>query len=121
MYTAEHLSLAVLEVLVHAAARQYVPDDLVAIAVDVPDTVAIERVGVEALPRDWRRTPAPETLADLGARWVASAKTAVLAVPSVVVPVEHNYLLNPLHPDMARLRIGRPARFELDERLTGSQ
>ena len=44
VYAAEHLSLAVLEVLVHAAARQFFPDDPVAIAVDIPDTVLVERV-----------------------------------------------------------------------------
>ncbi|HEX6204123.1 MAG TPA: RES domain-containing protein, partial [Thermoanaerobaculia bacterium] len=50
--------------------------------------------------------------------WVASSRSAVLAVPSVVVPWETNYLLNPAHPDFARVVVERPRRLDLDQRLT---
>ena len=52
-----------------------------------------------------------------GSAWLRRARTAVLEVPSVIVPSERNYLLNPRHPDFARLRIGRPTPFVFDPRM----
>ncbi|MBI2497892.1 MAG: RES domain-containing protein, partial [Opitutae bacterium] len=40
-----------------------------------------------------------------------------LRVPSVVVPGEFNYLLNPAHPDFKRVKIGKPEPFSFDPRL----
>lgn len=117
VYTAAHLSLAVLEVLVHVPAGEDLPTDLVAIPADVPDDLRIEDVSVEELPQDWRRTPAPTALADRGTAWLAAARTAVLAVPSAVVPPETNYILNPAHPDFRRIIVGRAEPFDLDPRL----
>jgi RES domain-containing protein len=117
VYTAGHLSLAVLEVLVHVTAVEDLPADLVAIAADLPDDLPVERLGAHDLPRDWRRTPAPAALADRGTAWLSAARTAVLAVPSAVVPPETNYVLNPAHPDFRRIVVGRAEPFGLDPRL----
>lgn len=117
VYTAAHLSLAVLELLVHVAAPEDLPADLVAVPADVPDDLRIEDVGTQELPRDWRRTPAPAALADRGTAWLRAARTAVLAVPSAVVPLETNYILNPAHPDFRRIVVGRAQPFGLDPRL----
>jgi len=38
-------------------------------------------------------------------------------VPSAVVPAESNYLLNPLHPDFKRVKVGKPATVKTDLRL----
>jgi RES domain-containing protein len=121
VYTAAHLSLAVLEILVHVPAEEDLPADLVAISADVPDDLAVERVRVDELPPDWRRTPAPPALADRGSAWLIAARTAVLAVPSAVIPVESNYILNPAHPDFRRIVVHRPERLDLDPRLAGAR
>lgn len=110
------MSLAALEYFVHLDARQ-APEDLVALPTDIPDGVSRTRLGAGALPRNWRRYPAPEALADLGSRWVAEGSTAVLIVPSVVVPGESNYLLNPRHPEFTGIRAGSPERFSFDPRM----
>jgi RES domain-containing protein len=117
VYAAAHLSLAVLEILVHVAAEEDLPTDLVAISADVPDDLGVEHVGIEDLPGDWRRTPAPPALADRGSAWLTAARTAVLAVPSAVIPAESNYILNPAHPDFRRIVVHRPERLDLDPRL----
>jgi RES domain-containing protein len=57
------------------------------------------------------------TLADLGTAWARKGTTAVLAVPSAIVPRERHYLLNPAHPDFVRVRVGRPEPFTLDPRM----
>jgi len=120
VYTAEHLSLAVLEALVHAGNHEDLPEDLVAVPVDIPDALPVRRVTVEELPVNWRRIPAPPALANLGTEWARSSRSAVLVVRSAIVPVETAYLLNPLHQDFRRIRIGAPEPFELDPRLIGA-
>jgi RES domain-containing protein len=69
------------------------------------------------LPRRWRRFPAPASLQAFGDTWLEAAETAVLAVPSAVIPIEKNYLLNPAHPEMKNIQIGPPQRFRFDLRL----
>ena len=52
-----------------------------------------------------------------GSDWLRSGRTLVLRVPSLIVPFDHNLILNPLHVDMARVEIKRRERFSLDPRL----
>jgi RES domain-containing protein len=116
VYASESLSLAALEMLVHCD-PELLPDDLVAIALEIPEGVPVRRVEIDELGRSWRRHPAPESLARMGDQWAKDGATAVLSVPSAVVPVERNFLLNPAHPDFKRIHAGRPEPFALDARL----
>jgi RES domain-containing protein len=95
------------------------PDDLVSIAADIPSALRVTTVRVVDLPARWRSYPAPEELAALGTEWVARGTSIALRVPSVIVPTEYNYLLNPAHPDFHRIRIGSAHRFGFDPRLRG--
>lgn len=114
VYTSASQSLAMLEMLVQdePLRAQYV-----AIDVRIPKAVTIDRIKVEDLPADWRDVTAREKLQLMGTQWAARQSAAVLAVPSAVVPSEFNYLLNPLHPDFRKIRIGRPQRVRTDPRL----
>jgi RES domain-containing protein len=118
VYASETISLAALEALVHFDPTE-APDDLVVIPVDIPTGVEVAERTLRILPATWRSTPGSARLQELGADWVRAGKTAVLAVPSVVVPEERNYLLNPGHPDFARVKRGRPKAFSIDPRLYG--
>jgi len=116
VYTSATLSLAALECFVHVDPRD-APADLVAIPADVPDGLARREIAAGGLPAAWRRFPAPERLADLGTAWLRSGATAVLVVPSAVVPQERNVLLNPAHPEFRRVAVGRPEPFGFDPRM----
>ena len=116
VYTSGTLSLTALELLVHVDPAE-VPGDLVAIAAEIPDDVEMESIDVRGLPRGWRRYPAPADLQALGTEWIRKGRTAILAVPSAVVPRELNYLINPVHRNASRLRIRDPESFRLDPRL----
>jgi len=116
VYTSATLSLASLEVLVHVN-RAFAPPDLVAVEVEVSASVAIERVPFSRLPANWDADPAPAALQDLGSRWAASRRSAVLEVPSAVIPRERNYLLNPAHPHFSRVRVVGRTPFSFDARL----
>jgi RES domain-containing protein len=56
---------------------------------------------------------------EMGAKWYDSCRAVGLLVRSVIVPEEHNLLLNPGHPDFERIR-ALPARsFRFDPGLLG--
>jgi RES domain-containing protein len=93
------------------------PRSLVAIPADVPGDASITRIRAADLVPDWRTTPPPQSLAEIGARWLDAKHTLVLAVPSAIIPSDLNYLLNPLHPQFRRIRIGRAEPFTFDPRL----
>jgi RES domain-containing protein len=116
VYTSGTLSLAALEVFVHMEVEDALAM-LACIRVEVPVEVKIDYLDMTQLPVDWRNIPAPAVLAEMGDRWFKSGATAILAVPSVVIPVEYNYLVNPLHSDFAKFRLDSPQPFEFDPRL----
>lgn len=116
VYTSATLSLAALELFVHLDPGE-LPANLVAVEARIPADVLIKSLSAEGFGRTWRRYPAPAKLQDLGAEWVAGGETAVLSVPSAVIPLERNYLLNPAHAQFARIEI-QPARpFRFDPRM----
>lgn len=88
-----------------------------AVSADLPDSVSRQEVRLAELPRNWRAYPAPEAVRDLGTRWAEAGRTAVLIVPSVVIPRERNYLLNPVHPEFKLVRVGTPEEFTFDARM----
>ena len=116
VYCSSTLSLATLEYFVHLE-PDLAPPSLVAVAADLPAGLDVEALEVEALPANWRSYPAPERLRDLGTGWVRSGRTAVLQVPSSVIPHEMNVLLNPAHPDFAKIYIREAEPFSFDARM----
>lgn len=114
VYTSGTLSLAALENLVHL--NPPVSFQLVSIPIEF-DTALVEKITLAALPPDWLEEPPPPSTAGIGDRWVKQARSAVLQLPSVIIPAESNYLLNPAHPDFKKIRIGKPAPFSFDPRL----
>jgi RES domain-containing protein len=108
--------LAVLEFFVHLNRNRTVKD-LVLTSAEIPNDIRIERVEVSNLPPRWRESPAPEYLHSIGNDWITKHLSAVLAVPSVVIPQENNYLLDPAHPDFKHIRINRSSPFSFDPRI----
>jgi RES domain-containing protein len=119
VYTAGTLALAALEVLVHVD-HDIAPTDLAAIPIEIPKRVRIERIEIAALPPHWRATPAPEQLQQLGTAWARRGAALLLRVPSALIPEEYNYLVNPAHSAVKRLRVGEPRPFIFDLRLFSS-
>jgi RES domain-containing protein len=113
VFASATLSLAALERFVHTDS-DLEPTDLLAIPVEIHDDIAIEAVAVETLPADWRTFPAPPALTLIGEQWFRSSRTAVLSVPSVVIPHERNSVLNPTHRAFAQIVIGRSESFSFD-------
>ena len=112
-YASTSRPLAVLEMPVHVG-RDAVPDDLVLIPIEVPDELVEQAAN---LPHDWNRLPFSLGARGVGDRWAADGRAVALAVPSVVLPLEKNLLVNPLHPDFLRVGILPPEPFSFDRRL----
>ena len=116
VYTASSAALAVLEVLVHVDPLT-APADLRLLAIELPDDLSIEVLEPITLPEGWHSVPAPAALQILGSSWLTSGRTAALNVPSAVIKVERNFLLNPRHPEVQRVRILSDEAFSFDTRL----
>ena len=110
------LSLAALERFVHTDS-DLEPADLVAIPLDISADIAIEPVEVKMLPANWRTFPPPPALAVIGEQWFHASRTAVLSVPSVVIPHERNFVLNPIHREFPQFSIGQSEPFSFDPRM----
>jgi RES domain-containing protein len=116
IYTSATLSLAALELFVHTD-PDLAPADLRAISADIPDDLGVQELKLADLPGTWREIPAPVKLQELGRLWIVAAREATLSVPSVVVPMERNYVLNPAHADFHRIHIGVAHDFSFDPRM----
>ncbi|MCI0534555.1 MAG: RES family NAD+ phosphorylase [Verrucomicrobiales bacterium] len=114
VYSSSTKALAALESLVHL--NPPVIFKYVAIRLEFDDAF-IEKVALDALPLDWRTEPPPPSTKQLGDAWTRSGRSAILAVPSALIPDELNYILNPAHPDCKRITIGKPEEFTFDPRL----
>ncbi|MBC8642235.1 RES domain-containing protein [Caballeronia sp. EK] len=113
VYTAQTQSLALLEMLVQDSPLRA---RYVMIPARIPETL-IERVDAAILPPDWREPIARTELQQIGAMWAQKRTSAVLAVPSAVVPADTNYLLNPRHPNFPQIALGARDEWETDPRL----
>jgi RES domain-containing protein len=115
VYVAGSRSLAMLEMLVHLQSQEllnrYV---LYEVTFDNSLTTAVDPT---TLPRTWRKSPPPEGIQQIGDLWIAAAKSAILRVPSAIVPTEWNYLLSPAHPNFAKIKIGPKQPLQFDPRL----
>jgi len=117
VYTSSTLSLALVETLIH------LPSGVLPAYSGIPiefDESWVKMVDPRDLPPDWMSYPAPSSTRAIGDQWCLNAESLVLGVPSVVVPEELNYLVNPTHADFSKANRGIPIPFPFDPRLVGS-
>ena len=106
VYAADHASLSVLETLVHAGGRRIPPRSLTRI--HIPDQSLIETVS-------WLPFPASQAFGDA---WVRDRRTPLLSVPSAPMQqLERNLVVNPAHPEFARISADDAIPFTFDPRL----
>jgi RES domain-containing protein len=101
-YTAQHLSLAMIEYFIHIDPDDP-PNDLVVVTAEIPDGVS--RISIS-------QTLSRPDLASFGDRFARNARAAVLIVPSVLAPTESNWLINPRHPEFSKIRLRSVVPFD---------
>src|SRR5829696_2868874 len=103
IYTAESIALSVLEYAANVSLHQ-MPPSLTISVYTLPEKCWKE-FPVEELPKNWQETPAPIEAQEWASNFLQEAKYMALKLPSVIIPSEHNYILNPLHADFKKIKI----------------
>ena len=121
VYTSSTRALACLETVVHLNSGG-LPLNRYLVEVSVDDAVwaAARHENGASLPVGWDAEPSGKTSIDFGTKWLASKTSAILVVPSVIVPEETNVLINPAHGDAARITARKVRKWTYDFRLTKS-
>jgi RES domain-containing protein len=117
VYFSESRSLALLENIVHLGDYNFLPADMVVLTIKIPASTLVMDVGKKALKPDWENTV--NITRSIGTKFLKDRKAAVLRVPTIIVPGEFNYLVNPLHKDVSKFKIINTEDFKLDRRIGG--
>lgn len=114
VYTSQSKALAVLETLAQTPPT-ILPNDLSILTLEVLDEFFIAEILLKNLPGNWNVYPPPVTTQKTGDRWLLHGKTLLLKVPSVIIFSEYNYIINPLHRDIKKLKITPTEKLMLDK------
>lgn len=109
-------AIAALEVLAHNARPMLLVSSFVIIQVGIPEKCLLA-LDPAALKPGWNDPHDTTVCTGIGDAWLESGASLALRVPSAVLPLEHNVLVNVLHPDFEKLEVGRPQPFTFDPRL----
>ncbi len=117
LYCGSNIALAALETFVHLKAGG-LPLNRYLVQINVPDDVWSKAYDMRNPPVGWDAVPAAIVSLDAGDSWVKGNISALMVVPSVIVPEEHNVLINPLHPDIKKLTARKMRKWTYDSRMT---
>ena len=115
IYTSESRALALLEYSVNVNIDE-IPRALSFTIFEIHGTEIYE-LKTEDLPGNWRDVPAPSSTKDFGTALLKAAKKPVLKIPSIIIPDEFNYILNPIHADSRKFKILEIKDFIYDMRI----
>ena len=120
LYAAPTIAMAVLETAAHIDDAG-LPQNRFLVRIDVPEKMWRARItlGVDALPVAWAAIPAGRTSVGFGSRWIREGASALLEVPSVIVPEETVVALNAMHPEIERLKATVVRRFDYPRLFRG--
>jgi RES domain-containing protein len=115
VYTSESRALCTTEIAVHTPLGN-IPTDYQIISIEIPDEL-IGDVELSSLPSNWNSIPHSHLTQIIGDRFILDNVYLVLKVPSAVVKGDHNYLINPNHKDINKVKILEVEGFNFDKRL----
>lgn len=116
VYMSSYRSLAVLEMIVHVPQKNLTNDYQIA-TIYIPEKIKVKTISIEMLPEHWRTVTISPRLQDIGNQWQREIKYCVFQVPSVIIPQEWNYIINPAHPEAKDIMIRKTENLVLDERF----
>jgi RES domain-containing protein len=116
IYTAAAASLACLENIVHRSGEG-LSGLFNILEIEIPDGLASDEIHMADLPENWTDSTNVHVTRKLGDKWLKSMTSAVLRVPSAIIPRESNYLINPAHKDFNSIRLANTEDFNFDKRI----
>jgi RES domain-containing protein len=120
IYTAGSASLACLEVLAHKSGAALNSGKFSLAVIEISEKISLNEITLKQLQdlhSDWFKVLHYPITQNLGNQWILKIQTSVLKVPSAIVDREYNYLINPLHPNFAKIKILDATPFNFDTRL----
>lgn len=114
IYTAENISLSVLEILVRTD-KTTIPPDYMLMRIEIPDSLVITQIVKSKLKKDWKDDL--DNTQFIGTEFAKNNQAIALKVPSAIVDEEHNYIINPAHPDIRKIKIKQVMPFKFDKRF----
>ena len=114
LYTTENISLAVLEILVHI--KQFrSPINYSLVSIEIPKTIEPIVITNAKLKRHWKDDISYSQF--IGDEFLKSSHGLILKIPSAIIDQENNFLINPKHPDISKVKIIATKDFKFDKRL----
>lgn len=117
LYTSSTRSMALLETLAHTPAKMLDVKNYQLITLSVPDNTATEKILLSSLPKFWDAPDTRSFTRKLGDKFLSERLKLLLEVPCVLMPEEVNFVLNPLHKDMNKVKIVHTRRIYFDKRV----
>lgn len=115
IYYSENISLALLEYYVHSGNIAFLPKEILIAKVEFPDDFIIEELNT--LPEKWNQYPYTTKTTSVFTNLSKDRNLFALRVPSTIVPLESNIILNPLYKDFGKVEIVEFIQLSVDERL----
>lgn len=116
IYTAENRALALAEIVVHLTAAT-LPNDYVMLTIEIPDSLKITEIKAAQLAVGWNVFPHTLETQKSGDNFIRNGNTAILKVPSAVVHGNYNFLINPMHKGIEKIKVSDIQGFPLDNRF----
>ena len=123
IYTAGSVALACLENLAHKSGTSLAAGNFSLAIIEVSNDLKIEEIKSEDLANlhpNWQAVENYPFTQKLGSDWLDRNTSAILKVPSAIIDLEYNYLLNPNHTSFTDIKIVKVERFRFDVRLKGN-
>jgi RES domain-containing protein len=113
VYTSITISLSLLELVIHSASYEEIQSNLL-MKIEIPDNFVTPLANL-TLKANWQHDPGYSRF--IGDSFLSSKKSLLLKVPSAIIPEEYNVLINPLHPEIKKVKIADASPFQFDTRL----
>lgn len=120
VYTSAYRSLALLETLAHTPSKIFISKAYLLITLSVPDSIHPEEIDKAKLIAGWDAPDTRPVTKKVGDKFLRSKSGLLLCVPSVLMPEENNYLINPLHADIRKIKIINKRKLQFDTRMAGN-
>jgi RES domain-containing protein len=85
--------------------------------IEIPDNLSVEKIELASLKKNWNSIENYSYCQSLGNKWLNDNNSSILQLPSVVMKQEHNYLINPQHPDFIKIKLRGKEDFDFDKRF----
>jgi len=117
LYTSASRSLALLETIAHIPVKLFRNKKYILVTVFLPDKAPLKFIEEKDLPNNWDALDIQHVTQKVGDNFLEEQKALLLRVPSVLMPEEFNYIINPLHPSMKQVKVIYQREIRFNDRL----